>query len=59
LQPTQRRQLIDQLISTQPASVQQSYQKFNQLLQEHKNKFGISLETEVFVFLNFGNFDNF
>jgi hypothetical protein len=47
LQPIQRRQLIDQLIATQPASVQQAYQKYNQLLDEHKKKFGISLEQEV------------
>jgi hypothetical protein len=47
LKPAQRRQLIDQLIATQSASVQQSYQKFNQLMDAHKKQFGISLEDEV------------
>jgi hypothetical protein len=39
--------LIDEFIATQSASVQQAYQKYQQLLDEHKKKFGISLEGEL------------
>ncbi|KAI6183972.1 hypothetical protein M3Y97_00546200 [Aphelenchoides bicaudatus] len=47
LQPAQRQQLIDQLISTQSAAVQQSYQSYKKLMDEHKKKFGVSLESEL------------
>jgi hypothetical protein len=33
LQPAQRRQMIDQFISTQSSAVQKSYQQYNQLLE--------------------------
>ncbi|KAI6242634.1 hypothetical protein M3Y99_00168100 [Aphelenchoides fujianensis] len=47
LQPAQRRQAIEQLVARQSADVQQAYQQYKNLVQEHKNKFGISLEDEL------------
>ncbi|KAI6197048.1 hypothetical protein M3Y94_01178900 [Aphelenchoides besseyi] len=47
LQPSQRRQQIEQLIAKQPVGVQQAYQQYQQLVHEHQQKFGISLEAEL------------
>ncbi|KAI6186173.1 hypothetical protein M3Y98_00103900 [Aphelenchoides besseyi] len=47
LPPAERRKRIEQLIARQPVGVQQAYQQYQELVHQHQQKFGISLETEL------------
>ncbi|CAD5212882.1 unnamed protein product [Bursaphelenchus okinawaensis] len=47
LPPKERRALVDELVAGQPAQVQKAYKQYNDLLDQHAQKYGISLEAEL------------
>uniref|UniRef100_A0A1I7SGH5 Peptidylprolyl isomerase n=2 Tax=Bursaphelenchus xylophilus TaxID=6326 RepID=A0A1I7SGH5_BURXY len=45
--PVERRKMVDDLVATQPVQVQKAYKQYNDLLDQHAKKYGISLEAEL------------